>query len=141
MAKNGKFDCFKCVLHCFRRRYDLYIPIYQNSNFHHFDFFSQKNFNLMIQIWRGVLRDEFLVFGMCLETSYLFPKIFLPGYFYDLFTTHYFFWKLSKSGILRSAFIDVEFFGMSSYDPKSSSIEKFETWRTFFICITSSYLP
>ena len=68
-------------------------------------------------------------------------KTFLPGYFYDLFTTHYFFWKLSKSGILRSAFIDVEFFGMSSYDPKSSSIEKFETWRTFFICITSSYLP
>ena len=62
------------------------IPIFIIS-----DFFSQKIFNLMIQIWRGVLRDKFLVFGMCLETSYLFPKIFLPGYFYDLFTTHYFF--------------------------------------------------
>ena len=34
----------------------------------------------------------------------------------------------------------VEIFGMSSYMPKSSSVEKFEIWRSFFIFITSSYL-
>ena len=52
MVKNGKFKCFKCVLHHFRMRYDLYIQIYQNSNFHHFrlfflDFcqFDGRNFN------------------------------------------------------------------------------------------------
>ena len=67
-------------------------------------------------------------------------KTFLGRYLVELFYTHYFFWKLSKSGIWRSAFIDVEFFGMSSYDPKSSSIEKFEKFWIFFICITSSYL-
>ena len=76
MAKNGKFECFKCVLHHFRMRYDLYVPIYQNSNFHHILLFFHKIFSLMVEMLTRSSSDEFLVFEMCLETSYLFPKLF-----------------------------------------------------------------
>ena len=65
MVKNGKFKCFKCVLHHFRMRYDLYIQIYQNSNFHHFRPFFSGFFSGFLKFRRGVLRDEFLViFGI-----------------------------------------------------------------------------
>ncbi len=50
MVRNGKFGCFRCVLHLFWMRYDLYIQIYQYSKFHHFWLFFWKFENLMVQI-------------------------------------------------------------------------------------------
>ena len=75
MVKNGKFKCFKCVLHHFRMRYDLYIRIYHNSNFHHF-----RLFFWILPIWwskfrRGVLRDEFLLIFWIEHDHIFFPVI------------------------------------------------------------------
>ena len=128
-------------LHLFRMRYDLYIQIYhQHSNFHNFRLY----FWIFIIWWskfrRGVLRDEFLVFEMCLGTSYVFSKNFLHTQIMFPFLPTSFFKKYLFSPTRLSKFITVEFFGMSSYGPESSSIKKYEFWRKFYIFIMSSYL-
>ena len=76
MGRNGKFRCFRCVLHLFRMRYDLYIKFINIPIFVIFDFFWGIFIIWWSKFWHGVLRDEFLAFEMSLETSYLFPKLF-----------------------------------------------------------------
>ena len=74
MIRNGKFRCFRCALHLLRMRYDLYIQIYQHSNFHNFRLF----FWILIIWWSKFLTRSssgwVLSIEICLEPSKLSPK-------------------------------------------------------------------
>ena len=72
-------------------RYDLYIRIYHNSNFHHFRLF----FFWILPIWwlkfrRGVLRDEFLFIFWIEHDHIFFPVISWPILLRSRFYPHIF---------------------------------------------------
>ena len=73
-------------------------------------------------------------------TSYLFSKNFWHTRIRFPFLPT----NISKndpfSQIRPPRLVMVEFFGMSSYGPESSSIIKYEFWRKFYLFIMSSYL-
>ena len=116
-------------------------PNLSKFKFSSFLTFFQKIFNLMIQIWRGVLRDGFLVFGMCLETSYIFHNfssrlllrsLYYPLLFLKIVKKWNFTFGLHRRGVLRDEFLRSEKF----FHRKVWNLE-----NIFHICITSSYLP
>ena len=120
MAKNGKFDCFKCVLHCFRRRYDLYIPIYQNSNFHHFWLFFPNIFQFddpnlarsssgwVLGIW-NVFRN-IISLSKNISAGLLLRSLYYPLLFLKIVKKWNFTFGLHRRGVLRDEFLRSEKF-------------------------------
>ena len=86
-----------------------------------------------------------LIYGLDMSTRPKRPKV-LPVNFMPLNSTYFFIPTnfSEKPHFFRFAtdnFPMEEFFGMSSYEPESSSIVKYEFWRIFLIFIMWSYLP
>ena len=80
------------------------------------------------------------MFSRWLKWSNLLPKLFWS------FTMRYFLSPTSFSENRQKSYFDIftlltpNHHGMSSYFPKSSSITKYEFWRTFQIFMMSPYL-
>ena len=106
------------------------------------DFWKKKLKNQIFKFEEKILIMKISV-PICLnewsEVRSLLKK-FLTHYNDVPMTTHKYFQKCSNFHFSHLKFVDMEFFGMSYYDPKSSSIEKYEFFWTFFIFIMSPYL-
>ena len=138
--ENSKNWCKKTFLNVCQYHFDEILTLKNSMMFT----LVKKNI-WSVKFWNFIKKILMIWYGCKMLSDWLKWSNLSPKLFCDV-TMTYFWWTNIFSEISQKPYLPcLGFFeqnipGMSSYDPRSSSIEKYEFWRIFWIPILWSYL-